>query len=182
MPSKCDKKGRTEGTVRVTAKLTTRDARILAGVEESDALVDGSTILHSASDKSQVGCSQFDRGYVAPHFVTDPGRMEVVLEEVYILIHEKRLSSKSDLIPYLSKSRRVANPCSSSRRMLEERRFVENTLVCPPVGLGQFGKRFIFHLDITHLVESDETIRLDWGKGRKLSHSSTASVMDLLGS
>lgn len=94
----------------MTAKLATRDDRILAGVEEADALGDGSTILHSASDKSQAGCLQFDPGYVSLYFVTDPGRMEVVLEEVYILSHEKRLSSKSELIPQIEQITKSGKP------------------------------------------------------------------------
>src|SRR5205807_6739513 len=44
---------------------------------------------------------QFDRGYLSPYFVTDPERMEVVLENPVILIHEKKISSMSDLVPVL---------------------------------------------------------------------------------
>jgi chaperonin GroEL len=44
---------------------------------------------------------QFDRGYLSPYFVTDPERMEVVLENPFILIHEKRISALKDLLPLL---------------------------------------------------------------------------------
>ena len=44
---------------------------------------------------------QFDRGYLSPYFITDPDRMEAVLEEPYILIHEKKISSMKDLLPLL---------------------------------------------------------------------------------
>ena len=46
---------------------------------------------------------QFDRGYLSPYFVTDPERMEVVLENPVILIHEKKISSLKDLLPVLEK-------------------------------------------------------------------------------
>src|SRR6267142_1737172 len=44
---------------------------------------------------------QFDRGYLSPYFVTDPERMEAVLEDPYILIHEKKISGMKDLLPVL---------------------------------------------------------------------------------
>jgi chaperonin GroEL len=46
---------------------------------------------------------RFDRGYLSPYFVTDPERMEVVLEDPFILIHEKKISSMKDLLPVLEK-------------------------------------------------------------------------------
>jgi chaperonin GroEL len=46
---------------------------------------------------------QFDRGYLSPYFVTDPDRMEVVLDDPFILIHEKKISSLKDLLPVLEK-------------------------------------------------------------------------------
>ena len=50
---------------------------------------------------------QFDRGYLSPYFVTDPERMECVLEDPYILIHEKKISSMKDVLPILEQVVRV---------------------------------------------------------------------------
>ena len=53
---------------------------------------------------------QFDRGYLSPYFVTDPERMEVVLENPVILIHEKRISAMKDLLPLLELVARAGRP------------------------------------------------------------------------
>jgi chaperonin GroEL len=53
---------------------------------------------------------QFDRGYLSPYFVTDPERMEAVLEEPYILIYEKKISSMKDLLPLLENVARAGKP------------------------------------------------------------------------
>src|SRR5258708_14711580 len=53
---------------------------------------------------------QFDRGYLSPYFVTDAERMEVVLEDAYILIHEKKISSMKDLLPVLEQTAKSGKP------------------------------------------------------------------------
>ena len=53
---------------------------------------------------------QFDRGYLSPYFITDPERMEVVLEDAYILIHEKKISSMKDLLPVLEQVAKLGKP------------------------------------------------------------------------
>jgi chaperonin GroEL len=53
---------------------------------------------------------QFDRGYLSPYFVTDPDRMEVVLEDPYILIHEKKISAMKDLLPILEQLAKSGKP------------------------------------------------------------------------
>jgi chaperonin GroEL len=70
-------------------------------VEENKAL---ETVLKT------VDGMQFDRGYLSPYFVTDPERMEVVLEEPHILIHEKKLSNMRDLMKLLEKVHTTRKP------------------------------------------------------------------------
>jgi chaperonin GroEL len=53
---------------------------------------------------------QFDRGYLSPYFVTDPERMECVLEDPYILVHEKKISSMKDILPLLEHVARGGKP------------------------------------------------------------------------
>ncbi len=70
-------------------------------VEESKTM---STELHLVEGM------QFDRGYLSPYFITDPDRMECVLEEPYILIHEKKISNMKDLLPVLEQIARSGKP------------------------------------------------------------------------
>jgi chaperonin GroEL len=53
---------------------------------------------------------QFDRGYLSPYFVTDPEKMEVVLDDAYILIHDKKISAMKDLLPVLEKVAQTGRP------------------------------------------------------------------------
>ena len=53
---------------------------------------------------------QFDRGYLSPYFITDPERMEAVLEDPYILVHEKKISAMKDLLPLLEQVAKAGKP------------------------------------------------------------------------
>jgi chaperonin GroEL len=70
-------------------------------VEESKTMV---------TELTTVDGMQFDRGYLSPYFVSDPERMECVLEDPYILIHEKKISNMKDLLPLLEQIARSGKP------------------------------------------------------------------------
>ncbi len=53
---------------------------------------------------------QFDRGYISPYFITDPDRMEAVIDDGYILIHDKKISSMKDLLPILEQIAKMGKP------------------------------------------------------------------------
>jgi len=53
---------------------------------------------------------QFDRGYLSPYFITDPEKMEAVMDDAYILIHDKKISAMKDLLPVLEKSAQSGKP------------------------------------------------------------------------
>ena len=59
---------------------------------------------------------QFDRGYISPYFVTNPEKMEAVLEEPYILINEKKISSMKDMVPLLEEVARMRQTAADHRR------------------------------------------------------------------
>jgi len=63
-----------------------------------------------ATDLETVDGMQFDRGYLSPYFVTDPEKMEAVLEDAMILIHDKKISSMKDLLPILEKVAQLGKP------------------------------------------------------------------------
>jgi chaperonin GroEL len=70
-------------------------------VEESKTMV---------TELATVEGMQFDRGYLSPYFVTDADRMECVLEDPYILIHEKKIGSMNDVLPILEQIARAGKP------------------------------------------------------------------------
>jgi chaperonin GroEL len=91
---------------------------------------------------------QFDRGYLSPYFVTDPERMECNLEDAYILIHEKKISSMKDLLPLLEQTARAGKPLLVIAEDVEGEAlatFVVNklrgTLQCAAVKAPGFGDR-----------------------------------------
>src|ERR1700744_1038534 len=91
---------------------------------------------------------QFDRGYLSPYFIPDPERMECVLEDVRILIHEKKISSMKDLLPLLEQTAKMGKPLLIIAEELEGEALatlvvnkLRGTLQCAAVKAPGFGDR-----------------------------------------
>ena len=91
---------------------------------------------------------QFDRGYLSPYFVTDPERMECVLEDVRILIQEKKISSMKDLLPLLEQTAKMGKPLLIIAEDIEGEALatlvvnkLRGTLQCAAVKAPGFGDR-----------------------------------------
>jgi chaperonin GroEL len=91
---------------------------------------------------------QFDRGYLSPYFVTDPARMECVLEDAIILIHEKKISSMKDLLPLLEQTAKAGKPLLIIAEDVEGEALatlvvnkLRGTLKCAAVKAPGFGDR-----------------------------------------
>jgi len=94
----------------MAAQLATVGDRILAHVEDAGVIRDGSPIPSITGDTPQIGGMQFDCGYLSPHFITDPERMEVAFDNVYVLVHEGTISSRKDLLPLLEQITKSGRP------------------------------------------------------------------------
>jgi chaperonin GroEL len=91
---------------------------------------------------------QFDRGYLSPYFVTDPERMEAKLEDAYVLIHEKKISSMKDLLPILEAIAKTGKPFLIVAEEVEGEALatlvvnkIRGTLACTAVKAPGFGDR-----------------------------------------
>jgi chaperonin GroEL len=91
---------------------------------------------------------QFDRGYLSPYFVTDPERMEAKVEDAYVLIHEKKISSMKDLLPILEAIAKTGKPFLLVAEDVEGEALatlvvnkIRGTLACTAVKAPGFGDR-----------------------------------------
>src|SRR5438445_847271 len=91
---------------------------------------------------------QFDRGYLSPYFVTDPERMECVLEDAYLLIHEKKISNMKDILPILEQIAKSGKPVTTMPGEIEGEALatlvvnkIRGTLRCVAVKAPGFGDR-----------------------------------------
>jgi chaperonin GroEL len=124
---------------------------------------------------------QFDRGYVSPYFVTDPERMECVLEEPLILIHEQKIAILSDVIPFLETIVKLARPLLVVAEDVEADALatlvvnkLRGSLACCAVKAPGFGDRRHAMLEDIAILTGGQVIAPELG--RKLEH---ANVGDL---
>src|SRR5213083_1384343 len=113
---------------------------------------------------------QFDRGYLSPYFVTDPERMECVLEDVYILIHEKKISSMKDLLPLLEKTAKMSKPLLIIAEEVDGEALatlvvnkLRGTLQCAAVKAPGFGDRRKAMLEDIAILTGGRAITEDLG-------------------
>ena len=113
---------------------------------------------------------QFDRGYLSPYFVTDPERMECVLEDVHILIHEKKISSMKDLLPLLEQTAKMSKPLLIIAEEVDGEALatlvvnkLRGTLQCAAVKAPGFGDRRKAMLEDIAILTGGKAITEDLG-------------------
>ncbi|HTC42741.1 MAG TPA: chaperonin GroEL [Candidatus Acidoferrales bacterium] len=113
---------------------------------------------------------QFDRGYLSPYFVTDPERMECVLENALILIHEKKISSMKDLLPLLEQIAKLGKPLLIIAEEVEGEALatlvvnkLRGTLQCSAVKAPGFGDRRKAMLEDIAVLTGGKAITEDLG-------------------
>jgi len=113
---------------------------------------------------------QFDKGYLSPHFVTNPEEMEVRLDKPYILIHEKKISTIKDLIPLLEKCAKAGKPLLIIAEDIEGEALatlvvnkLRGTLQCAAVKAPGFGDRRKAMLDDIAIMTGGTAIFEDLG-------------------
>ncbi len=113
---------------------------------------------------------QFDRGYLSPYFVTDPERMESILEDVHILIHEKKISSMKDLLPLLEQTAKMSKPLLIIAEDVDGEALatlvvnkLRGTLQCAAVKAPGFGDRRKAMLEDIAILTGGKAITEDLG-------------------
>ncbi|HXU21932.1 MAG TPA: chaperonin GroEL [Verrucomicrobiae bacterium] len=113
---------------------------------------------------------QFDRGYLSPYFVTAPERMECVLEDVFILIHEKKISSLRELLPLLEQTTKMSKPLLIISEDVEGEALatlvinkLRGTLQCAAVKAPGFGDRRRAMLEDVAVLTGGKAISEDLG-------------------
>ena len=113
MSTKISDKKETEQVATVASNFDSEIGKMIAEATEKVGKDGVITVEEGKSLKTEVEWvegMQFDRGYLSPYFVTNPTTMEAVLEDAYILIYEKKISSVKDLVPVLEKVAQTGKP------------------------------------------------------------------------
>ncbi|WP_169976992.1 chaperonin GroEL [Tautonia rosea] len=113
MSTKVSTTKETEQVATVASNFDREVGRMIAEATEKVGKDGVITVEEGKSLKTEVEWvegMQFDRGYLSPYFVTNPQSMEAVLEDAYVLIHEKKISSVKDLVPVLEKVAQTGKP------------------------------------------------------------------------
>ncbi len=113
MSTKISDKKETEQVATVASNFDTEVGKMIAEATEKVGKDGVITVEEGKALKTEVEWvegMQFDRGYLSPYFVTNPTAMEAVLEDAYILIYEKKISSVKDLVPVLEKVAQTGKP------------------------------------------------------------------------
>src|SRR5207245_8334629 len=113
MSTKISDKKETEQVATVASNFDAEIGKMIAEATEKVGKDGVITVEEGKALKTEVEWvegMQFDRGYLSPYFVTNPSSMEAVLEDAYILIHEKKISSVKDLVPVLEKVAQTGKP------------------------------------------------------------------------
>ena len=113
MSTKVSNTKETEQVATVASNFDTEVGKMIAEATEKVGKDGVITVEEGKSLKTEVEWvegMQFDRGYLSPYFVTDPTSMEAVLEDAYVLIYEKKISSVKDMVPVLEKVAQTGKP------------------------------------------------------------------------
>jgi len=140
-----------EQIATISAHMDTTIGKLIADAMEKvgkDGVITVEESKTMATELEVVEGMQFDKGYISPYFVTDAERMECVLEDLYILIHEKKLSVMKDLLPLLEKIAQTGKPFLIIAEDVEGEALatlvvnkIRGTLRCAAVKAPGFGDR-----------------------------------------